>query len=184
MVLRNLGTASLLTLLPILWHSRGGSLADSGLLLTLVYGAGMAGNLVGGRVLDRRGPRPVLLVSLLAAALAATAWAFGIGTGWGFWALVAVWGFSANGAGATLLVYGQSLFPDQAALASGLTMGVGNTLGAFGAWGIGTVAAAFGLPVGILAAAGCLVAAALPSRRLSPRGRFDPVSAAAASASH
>ena len=43
-VLRNLGTASLLTLLPILWHSRGGSLADSGLLLTLVYGAGMAGN--------------------------------------------------------------------------------------------------------------------------------------------
>ena len=83
-----------------------------------------------------------------------------------------------------MLVYGQSLFPDQAALASGLTMGVGNTLGAFGAWGIGTVAAAFGLPVGILAAAGCLVAAALPSRRLSPRGRFDPVSGAAASASH
>ncbi len=81
MVLRNLGTASLLTLLPILRTSRGGSLADSGMRLTLVYGPGMAGNLVGGRAVDRRGPRPVLLVSLLAAALTATAWALGIGTG-------------------------------------------------------------------------------------------------------
>ncbi len=172
-VLRNLGTASLLTLLPILWHARGGSLAYSGVLLTVVYGTGMGGNLVGARFSDRVGPRPVLAVSLSLAAVAASAWAVGADTGWGFWVLVGLFGFAANGAGATLLVYGQRLFPGQAAMASGLTIGVGNTLGAVGAWGCGAVAARFGLPAGILAATVCLLAAVLPSSRLSADGASD-----------
>lgn len=166
-VFRNLGTASLLTLLPILWHARGGVLSESGMLLTVAYGTGMAGNLLGGRLSDRTGPRLVLAVSLGLAAVAAAAWTLGVGTGWGFWVLVGLWGFAANGAGATVLVYGQSLFPEQRAMASGLTMGIGNTVGAFGAWGIGTIAASFGMTAGILAAALCFLAAVAPSRLLA-----------------
>ncbi len=179
-VLRNLGTASLLTLLPILWHVRGGLLSESGMLLTVAYGTGMAGNLVGGRLSDRTGPRLVLVGSLGLAAVAAAAWVLGVGTGWGFWGLVGLWGFAANGAGATVLVYGQSLFPEQRAMASGLTMGIGNTVGAFGAWGIGAIAVSFGMTAGILVAALCLLAAVAPSRLLAADdGRMSQASATA-----
>lgn len=55
-----------------------------------------------------------------------------------------------------MLVYGQSLFPNKLGLASGLTMGLGNTVGAFGAWVIGAVAQWHGLSLAIGVAAGCL----------------------------
>jgi FSR family fosmidomycin resistance protein-like MFS transporter len=62
------------------------------------------------------------------------------GTGLAFWIAIVVWGFTVNGAGAVLLVYGQSLFPETLGLASGLTLGLGNTVGAFGAWLVGAIA--------------------------------------------
>ncbi len=161
--LRNLGTASLLTLLPIVWHQRGGAFTQTGALLAVVYSLGMIGNVLGGSASDRWGPRPILIGSLLGASLAAVGGAIGTGTGWPFWLTVAVWGFAVNGAGAVLLVYGQSLFPGRLGMASGLTMGVGNTVGAFGAWAVGIVAQAQGTAVAILVAAGCLAIAVVPT---------------------
>ena len=76
---------------------------------------------------------------------------------------VALWGVIANGAGAVMLVYGQSLFPDKLGLASGLTMGLGNTVGAFGAWGVGAIAQWHGLSAAIDVAAGCLVLGIIPT---------------------
>ncbi|PSR32473.1 MAG: MFS transporter [Sulfobacillus benefaciens] len=161
--LRNLGTASLLTLLPIVWHQRGGAFSQTGALLAVVYSLGMIGNVLGGSASDRFGPRPILIGSLLGASLAAVGGALGTGTGWSFWLTVAVWGFAVNGAGAVLLVYGQSLFPGRLGMASGLTMGVGNTVGAFGAWAVGIVAETQGTTVAILVAAGCLAIAVWPT---------------------
>lgn len=162
-VFRNLGAASLLTLLPILWHERGGALGATGLLLTVVYGAGMVGNFLGGSLSDRWGARVVLVVSLVVSALAAGLWVTGPGAGWAFWAAVFVWGFAVNGAGAVMLVYGQGLFPGRTGMASGLTMGLGNTVGAFGAWAVGALAQVQGMEMAVLVAAGCLAAALLPS---------------------
>ncbi|AUW95533.1 hypothetical protein BXT84_10330 [Sulfobacillus thermotolerans] len=162
-VLRNLGTASLLTLLPIFWTHRGGALSQTGLLLSIVYAAGMIGNLMGGRQSDRWGPRPILVISLLGAAGAALGWPLISGTKDIFWFAVAVWGFMINGAGAVLLVYGQSLFPGRAGMASGLTLGLGNTIGGFGAWVMGRLAESGGLSWAVIAAALCLAASILPA---------------------
>lgn len=166
-VLRNLGTASLLTLLPIFWTHRGGALSQTGLLLTVVYAAGMVGNLMGGRQSDHWGPRPILVISLLGAAGAALSWPLISGTGESFWFAVAVWGFMINGAGAVLLVYGQSLFPGRAGMASGLTLGLGNTIGGFGVWAVGRLAESGGLSWAVVAAALCLAASILPAAWLA-----------------
>ncbi len=169
-VLRNLGTASLLTLLPILWHDRGGGLSATGALLTVVYGAGTVGNLLGGALSDRLGSRVVLAGSLALATVSAAGWALAHG-GLVFWVLVALWGFSVNGAGAVMLVYGQGLFPGREGMASGLTLGWGNTVGALGAWGVGELAQSRGVPVAMMAAAVCLAAAIGPALRVMGRSR-------------
>ena len=85
-----------------------------------------------------------------------------VGTGWAFWTAVAMWGFLVNGAGAVVIVYGQSLLPGNLGMASGLTMGIGSTMGAFGAWAVGTVAQWRGLTMAVDLAALCLVVATLP----------------------
>ncbi len=163
-VLRNLGAASLLTLLPLVWQQRGGSPMQTGAVLAVAYAAGMIGNLLGGSVSDAWGVRPVLVGSLIGASIsAAVGGAATSGTGWAFWAAVAVWGFTVNGAGAAMLVYGQSLFPNKLGLASGLTMGLGNTVGAFGAWAVGTVAQWHGMSIAIDVAAGCLILGVVPT---------------------
>ncbi len=163
-VLRNFGAASLLTLLPLVWHQRGGSPTQTGAVLAVVYAAGMIGNLVGGSVSDAWGVRPVLVGSLIGASISAVVGGMATtGTGWAFWLAVATWGFTVNGAGAVMLVYGQSLFPNKLGLASGLTMGLGNTVGAFGAWVVGTVAQWHGLSLAIDVAAGCLALGVFPT---------------------
>jgi predicted MFS family arabinose efflux permease len=86
-----------------------------------------------------------------------------------FWIVTAAWGFAANGAGATVLVYNQNLFPEQAALASGLTMGMGNTIGAFGAWAVGLLVSASNLRAELLARAFSFVVALAPVTALKDR---------------
>lgn len=163
-VLRNLGAASLLTLLPLVWHQRGGSPTQAGTLLAVVYAAGMIGNLIGGSLSDKWGVRWVLVGSLVGAGISAAVGGMTTtGTGWAFWIAVAIWGFTVNGAGAAMLVYGQSMFPDKLGLGSGLTMGLGNTVGAFGAWGVGAIAQWHGLSLAIDVAAGCLVLGVIPA---------------------
>lgn len=162
--LRNLGAASLLTLLPLVWHRRGGSPSEAGAVLAVVYAAGIIGNLAGGSVSDARGVRSVLVGSLIGAGIsAAIGGAATTGIGWGFWIAVAIWGFTVNGAGAAMLAYGQSLFPGELGLASGLTMGLGNTVGAFGAWGVGAIAQWQGLSFAIDVAAGSLALGVIPA---------------------
>ncbi len=167
-MLRNWAAMSLLTLLPVLWRQRGGSLTDTGLLIMVVYGAGAVGNLLGGRLSDRWGARVVLVVSVMGAAGAALTWALNRGAGPWLFAEVALWGFAVNGAGAVILVYGQQLFPGSAAMGAGITMGLGNTVGALGGWVIGAVAAAAGLVPAVEWAAGLLGLALLPAMFLRP----------------
>ncbi len=76
---------------------------------------------------------------------------------------VALWGVIANGAGAVMLVYGQSLFPEKLGMASGRTMGLGNTVGAFGAWLVGAGVQGQGLSLAIDVAAGCLAFGVIPT---------------------
>ncbi len=157
-ILRSLGSSSLLMLLPLVWHERGGAPTVTGAVLALVYATGMVGNLLGGTLSDTWGIRPILMVSLIGAAVAAIGGGSAtFGTGWIFWLTVALWGFTINGAGAVMLVYGQGLFPSQLGMASGLTLGFGNTIGAFGAWAIGTIAQWQGTSIAIDAAGVCLL---------------------------
>jgi FSR family fosmidomycin resistance protein-like MFS transporter len=146
-------------------------------VLALVYATGMIGNLIGGSASDTWGVRPVLTASLVGAGAAAVVGGMATsGTGWAFWAAVAVWGFTVNGAGAVMLVYGQSLFPGKLGLASGLTMGLGNTVGAFGAWMVGAVAEWRGLSVAIDVAAFCLVLGLIPTLSLGASKPPTPTS--------
>ena len=156
--LRSLGSSSLLMLLPLVWHERHGPTSEIGLVLAVVYTAGMIGNLLGGSLSDIWGSRPILGVSLVGASLAAALGGMAItGIGWAFWIAVALWGFTVNGAGAVLMVYGQSLFPTRLGMASGLTLGLGNTVGAFGAWAVGMMAEWHGMTLAIDVAAASLL---------------------------
>src|SRR5579875_3133378 len=60
---------SVVTFMPILWVHHGGSLVGGASLITVMLGAGLAGNVLGGHLSDRVGRRKVMLFSGTAAAI-------------------------------------------------------------------------------------------------------------------
>ena len=137
--LRNMTALTTLTLVPILWHSLGFPLTATAGLLSLLFIAGSIGNVAGGALSDVIGPKPVLIISAVLSSL------------WLFlflkvhililsYVLVALLGASLYSTGSVVMVFGQALFPSNKGMASGLTLGFGNTLGTFGVALIGVIA--------------------------------------------
>lgn len=164
--LRNLGSASLLTLLPILWHTHGGRLAGAGALVAVVYVFGMVGNLAGAATPTDGGAAAARgLVGV--GHLIALPWAVGLDQGWLFWATTAAWGFAANGGGAAVGPRSKS-DPGVPAWRWTDDHGPGQYRQAFGAWAV-----AFwwvhstNLKAGLLAAACCFVVALVPTTALT-----------------
>ncbi|PSR29512.1 MFS transporter, FSR family, fosmidomycin resistance protein [Sulfobacillus thermosulfidooxidans DSM 9293] len=137
-MLRNLASMATVTLVPILWHSLHRSLSEAAALLSVLFIVGSLGNMTGGAISDRIGAKPVLIGSAVASTIFLL-W-FLHAQGIWIWITIGLLGFALYSTGSVVMVAGQSLFPDNKGMASGLTLGVGNTLGALAVGVIGILA--------------------------------------------
>jgi MFS transporter, FSR family, fosmidomycin resistance protein len=144
--------------------------------LTVMLAAGAAGTLLGGRLADRVGRRPVvvgssaLLVPLLGAFLTADAAAATL--------LLAAIGFVAIANFSVTVVMGQEYLPSRAGLASGVTLGLAIGIGGLGAAALGLVADGAGLPAAMTVIAILPVPMLALALTLPPRSARATTSAA------
>lgn len=141
--LRALTAAGLVTFLPILWKNHGGPVVQSALLLSIMLLVGSLGNLAGGHLSDSLGPRPLLIGSAILSSLFLLAFLRSSGP-W-IWVSMALLGTALFSTASVTMVLGQEIFPRHKAMASGLALGIGNTLGAIGVGLLGLLAERFGL---------------------------------------
>ena len=163
-MLRNMASMATLTLLPIMWHTLHRPLSESAALLSTLFLVGSVGNMTGGAISDKVGPKPVLIGS--AALSSVFLWAFLHASGIGIWITIGLLGFSLYSTGSVVMVYGQALFPENKGMASGLTLGIGNTLGALGVGAIGLLATRVGSQEALTVTAGLLLVSIPFSLRL------------------
>jgi len=146
------------------------SKAQANAALAVMLVAGAAGTLVGGRLADRIGRRPVFAVSTLAIAplvvafLAAPTQAVAV-------PVLAVIGAMIIATFSVTVVMGQEYLPNRIGIASGVTLGLAIGVGGLGAAGLGLVADAAGLDAvmwilaGVPLLAGALALTLPPVRR-------------------
>jgi len=137
--LRNMASLTVMTLVPILWHALGYPLTATATLLSLLFIAGSLGNLAGGALSDIVGPKPVLIAS----ALLSTLWLLVFLQKHSLpvsLLLIALLGASLYASSSVVMVFGQSLFAINKGMASGLTLGIGNTLGSIAVAVMGLIA--------------------------------------------
>jgi FSR family fosmidomycin resistance protein-like MFS transporter len=168
-----IGTAAFL---PALFQAAGWAPSQYGIVTGLYWlGAGIAG-VVGGRVADRWGRRPVVGLATLAGAALLVVLPIAKG-GWAF-AVALLAGALMGAAHSILIVMAQALLPVRQGLASGLALGYLFGAGALSSLAIGVLADSWGLArviqggalVGLLAA---VLTAFLPPSR--PRGYTELV---------
>lgn len=128
---------SLVTFVPIIWHTRGGSLSGGATLIAIVLVTGIVGNLGGGHLADRFGRKTVLFVasSFSAVLLAGFLSASGI---W-LWPLLALLGVSLFATLPLSILMGQDILPENRSLGAGLALGLANSLGALAVMGLGAL---------------------------------------------
>jgi FSR family fosmidomycin resistance protein-like MFS transporter len=153
--LRNLASMSVMILVPILWHTLHRPLAEAAGLLSVLFLAGSLGNMSGGALSDRVGAKPVLLGSAVLSCVFLVLFVPSRGP-W-TWVLMALLGYALYSSSSVVMVAGQSLFPHNKGMASGLTLGVGNTIGALGVGLVGLVADHWGPMIALMVAAATLL---------------------------
>jgi FSR family fosmidomycin resistance protein-like MFS transporter len=178
-----IGTAAFL---PALFQAAGWAPSQYGIVTGLYWlGAGIAG-VVGGRVAERWGRRPVVGVATLAGAALLVVLPIARG-GWAF-AVALLAGALMGAAHSILIVMAQAYLPVRQGLASGLALGYLFGAGALSSLAIGVLADAWGLAlviqggaaVGLLAAV--LTAFLPPSRPPVPRDAATAAAGALSSA--
>ncbi|AFM41129.1 arabinose efflux permease family protein [Desulfosporosinus acidiphilus SJ4] len=150
--LRNMTSLTTLTLVPILWHSSGYPLTETATLLSLLFMAGSFGNVAGGALSDIIGPKPILIASALLSCLWLVLF-LNVHTMFLSFVLIALLGASLYSTSSVVMVFGQALFPKNKGMASGLTLGIGNTLGTFGVALIGLIADYYSATIGLYVSA-------------------------------
>jgi FSR family fosmidomycin resistance protein-like MFS transporter len=159
------------TFVPLLWDAHGGSLIGGASLISVMLVVGILGNVSGGVLADRIGRRPVLVGSSLLSAFFLAL--FLLADGPWLWVTLGLLGIAVFATAPVTMLVGQDLFPRSHSLASGITLGVGNALGAVVVFGLGFVAAQYGIAAPLwwiagLALLGLPLAWVLPERASRP----------------
>lgn len=126
--LRATATYGIITLAPIAWRARGGSIAASASLVSVMIGIGVIGNLMGGTISDRWGRRQVLWLTTILAGVFLLG--FSVAEGFWQWPLLALLGMALFGSGPVTTLLAQDIFKENPALGSGIAVGFGNGIGA------------------------------------------------------
>lgn len=157
--LRALMTFGLITFVPMLWASGGGSLTAGASFITVLMVVGVVGNLAGGRLADVSGTRPVLATAMLVASLLLVLF---LQTGgiW-LWLILALLGVALFATLPLTVLIAQDILPENRAFGSGLALGLANALGAIAVIALGPVADAWGPSAPLWVAAACGLVAAL-----------------------
>ena len=134
---------SLMTYLPVWVESEGGSLTLASQLLSVLAFAIGAGSMFGGTMSDRVGPWRIIIASLII--MAPAYWLFLNSSGTLQFLALALIGFSIGNTYPTFVIMAQDCWPQQAAVASGMIMGIGWAPGGLGAWFTGYLADAANL---------------------------------------
>ena len=134
-----MATLTTLTMVPILWKIWGHPMTETAGLLSLLFIAGSLGNVAGGHLSDIFGPKPVLVASALLSSFWLILFISTRNLAFSF-VLIALLGASLYSTGSVVMVFSQALFPHNKGMASGLTLGIGNTLGSLGVAAVGLIA--------------------------------------------
>jgi FSR family fosmidomycin resistance protein-like MFS transporter len=118
----------MVTLAPLIWHQRGGSLVSGAALVSTLVGVGIIGNLAGGAVTDRTGKRGVLVATSILATL--SLYGFIVLPGAWIWPILGLMGIALFGSSSTTMLIGQDIFAENPGLGSGVALGLANGLGA------------------------------------------------------
>lgn len=167
--LRSMATLTTLTLVPIWWKATGRPMTEAASMLSLLFIAGSFGNIAGGAASDLLGSKPVLIGSAVLSSLFLSLFLLARNSALAL-LLVALLGASLYSTGSVVMVFGQALFPENKGMASGLTLGIGNTLGSLGVAVMGFLADRFGPVTGLWVVAVALLFSIPFVVRLRERG--------------
>lgn len=139
--------------------------------LTAMLVAGALGTLAGGRLVDRVGPRPVMVAATVGPLPALVLLPFAGGAA--AIALLVAIGFVLIASFSVSVVLGQQYLPNRLGLASGVTLGLAIGIGGLAATALGWVADAYGLTtvlwiIAALPLPAIALALSLPRERMSP----------------
>ena len=137
--LRSMATLATLTLVPIWWKASRRPITATAGMLSLLFVAGSLGNMAGGLLSDYVGSKPVLIGSAVLSSLFMSLFLL-VRHPVLDYLMFMLLGFSLYSTGSVVMVFGQALFPENRGMASGLTLGIGNTLGSFGVALVGLIA--------------------------------------------
>ncbi|HEY5336272.1 MAG TPA: MFS transporter [Mycobacteriales bacterium] len=121
-------TFALVTFIPLLWRSRGGTLVAGASIITTMLLVGVVGNIGGGHLADRIGRRPVLVAS--AVATAALIFPVVYLHGAAVWVAAAPLGIAVFLTASPTVLIGQDLFWENRSMGAGIALGFANGLGA------------------------------------------------------
>jgi FSR family fosmidomycin resistance protein-like MFS transporter len=167
-IIRSIIFYGLNTFIPLYWiNVYHQSTTSAGMALSIMFGAGVAGTLWGGRLADRYGYRRTVLVGYTALIplliLFVQVKDVTVAT-----ALLVPIGIVLLSTLSPLVVMGQRFLPNQVGLASGITLGVAISIGGIVAPLLGHVADGYGLPA-MLTVLAFLTAPALLLTLMLPR---------------
>ncbi|OAT80808.1 MFS transporter [Desulfotomaculum copahuensis] len=128
--IRSMVASAVLTFLPIWWKLRYGHITHNAFMLSIMLLAGSLGNMAGGYLSDVIGVIPVIVGSSVLSAL--LVWLFLHSSGIWLWVSIGLLGAALFSTASVTMVLGQSIFPQHKGMASGLALGLGNTLGSAG----------------------------------------------------
>lgn len=154
--LRFMTVMSVVTLVPIMWENAGIKYGVYNLLLTVVFAAGMIGNLIGGTLSDFIGRKPVIIGS----SILSTLWLVlfvNSGSIFGGFVLIALLGASLYSADPVVMVFSHQLFPENKGMASGITVGLGGMIGSLGVTLTGFISDIYSPSIGLYVAAAAIL---------------------------
>lgn len=150
MALRSWPQVAIPTFLPVMLHSQGHSPVLAGQMLTVFLLSGAVGGLLGGYCGDKIGYKKCILGALLLSLLPTYFFLGATKITWFSWIMLGLCGALLQSMVPSSIVWAQAILPENAAMASGMMLGLTFGLGGVGTAITGTMADYVGLQPALL----------------------------------